>query len=642
MLNKKGLGIALIFIVLAATLGFFNRPKPAPFPFAGPIERLPDYRPPQEGLTLYPTGGPFGVDIIEAIAVGPTGTLFVGTYGGGLFRSEDEGQHWSPSNTGLQEKFIATLIALDAGKVFAGTVRAGLFQSRDDGFLWSRSNQGLEDLEIHTLFLRASGEILAGTSRGTYLSQDDGDTWAPFNEGLNDVRIQAIVETKEKTLYVGTLGRGIFKREPNSAIWESVIPGFSFQGLFERNVRTLVMGRDGALFAGTMSAGIFRTLDGGLSWEIGNAGLGNYSIRTLSMDAKGNLYAGTGEGVYFSENQGEHWAPLLEGMSNIQIHSFAVKQTGDLYAGSTDGIYRGGIRMPWEPLHEQLLISPILALDIGEEGVTVGTYGKGTYIHQQDSWVSDNVGLVNLSIMALARGPTYLYAITQDGVYRRQLGRHRWEPIETQVPGEPISIGVDSANRLYIGSTSGLFSSLDQGSRWEKEIAIGSEAVQDLAIQDRSILVATEKSLWSKSPEGQWTQVNAKAGSRFQHILWRPKKGVQVISDNGFWQQDTAGAWHALNEGLPPGLQIKALSADPHRSEVLYLGTDRGLFWSADNGETWMPAMLYQGQVYEGQVNQILPAGSGALWLGTEADGVVLGILKFPHTNLFQDWLSRF
>ncbi len=641
MLHKKGFWFFLALIVLGSILAFFNKPKQSPFPFAGAIEQLPDYRPPMSGLTLYPTGGPFGLDIIESIAVGPTGTLFVGTYGGGLFKSVDEGQHWEPSNIGLKEKFISSIMTLDAGKVFAGTVRAGLFQSQDDGFLWTSSNLGLEDVEVHTLLLRDSGEILAGTSRGPYLSQDDGASWRAFNEGLRDIRIQSIVETKDKTLYVGTLGHGIFKRESSGTEWESVIIGFSFQGLLERNIRTLVLGKDEALFAGTMSAGIFRSLDGGVTWEIGNAGLGNYSIRTLSTDAKENLYAGTGEGVYFSQDQGARWFPLLDGMENIQIHSFVVNQSGDLYVGSSDGVYRGGIQMAWEPLHEELLISPVLALNQGEEGVTVGTHGKGTYIHQKGNWVSDNVGLVNLSILAMARGQTYLYAITQDGVYRRQLGRHRWEPLEGRIPGEPTAIGVDASGLLYVASTSGLFSSGDQGGRWEKIEVIGSEPVKDLAIQDQAILVATEDSLWSKLPEGQWEKVETRAGSHFQHVLWRPNAGLQAVSNNELWGRDAKGDWQALNGGLPTGLQIKTLVADPDNSDVLYLGTDRGLFWSGDNGETWDSAFHYQGQVYEGQVNRILPAGSNAIWLATQMDGVVLGISKIPRKNLLLEWLNR-
>lgn len=642
MSRRRGIfSILILSLLLVGMVLFFNQPKPPPFPFVGPIEQLPDYRPPMEGVTLYPTGGPFGLDIIETITVGPSGTLFVGTFGGGLFKTTDEGRHWMPSNLGLKEKFISTLITLDEGTVFAGTVRAGLFKSEDDGAHWVSANQGLEDLEVQTMLLRVSGDILAGTGRGVYITRNKGQSWEPFNKGLSDISIQSLVETKEKTIFAGTQGRGIYKRELVEEEWVSVVAGFNFQGLIEGNIRTLVLGRQDALFAGTMASGIYRSLDGGEHWERGTAGLGSYSIRTLSIDGKGNLYAGTGEGVYFSEDDGASWFPLKEGMDDIQIHSFFANHAGDLYAGSSSGVYRGRIGLAWEALHEELLISPILALDYGVEGITVGTYGKGTYINRQDNWMSDNLGLVNLSILAMARGKTFLYAITRGGVYRRQLGRHRWEAVKGHLPGEPISIEVDLNGRLYIGSTRGLFSSSDQGRHWQKEEAIGTVPVNDMTVGPDGILVAVENAVWSKPTESGWEKIVTKEGSPFQHIFWRAKKGLLAVMENRLWERDLSGTWRELNEGLPEDVQIKSIAGDPYNSRLLYLGTDKGLFWSAKNGEEWHQARLYQGHFYEGQVNQILPTKTSAIWLATESEGVVLGFSKMARRNLFTQWLDR-
>src|SRR3569832_312102 len=166
MLNRKALLGLLALTVMIGFIAFFNKPKPLSFPFSAPISRRPDYRPPAEGITLYPTDGPFGVGVIQTVATGPGETLFVGTYGDGLFRSDDGGIHWVPANLGLGDKFIVNLTRLKEGVLFAGTIRAGLFRSRYDGRRWEPANQCLESAGGRAGAARPGGGGGAGAGRG--------------------------------------------------------------------------------------------------------------------------------------------------------------------------------------------------------------------------------------------------------------------------------------------------------------------------------------------------------------------------------------------------------------------------------------------------------------------------------------------
>ncbi len=637
--------IGLIFVaVLVGVATFFNQPKQRPFPFSSPLELLPDYQRPGEGVTLYPTGGPYGIDVIEAIALGRGETVFVGTFGGGIFKTEDDGAHWTPSNRGLQDKFISTLIILENETVFAATIRAGLFKSEDNGEHWVSTNVGLEKTDVKSMAVLSTGELLAGTGKGVYISHDEGGVWEPFNNNLDRVEIQSIVVTKDQTIFAATQGSGLYKREPGEEKWIQVVKGFLSPslGLEERTIRALVLGRGEALFAGTMGAGIYRSLDGGLHWGSANTGLGNFSIRTLAVDDQGRLYAGTGEGVFYSEDNGLQWFPLLEGMSNVQVHSFGVGKGGRLYAGTSGGVFLGKIGVVWESFHEQLLVSPVHALDYAAGVITVGTAGKGTYINRHDNWMSDNLGLVNLSIRGLAHGKAYLYAITGDGVYRRQLGRHQWQWLQEVPGGEVHAIGVDLMDHVYIGSEDGIFSSSDHGESWVREEDIGSTPVTALDVSGNTFFAATENAIWAQLPGAGWKSVITKEGSAFQVILWRAGKGLLAVTDNKIWERDLQGVWRELAGGGPEGVQIASIAVDPHNNDMLYAGTDRGLFWSIDNGTTWEQAQLYQGNPFEGKVSQVLPTDSIALWLATESDGVVLGIAKPARRNILERWLDAF
>jgi ligand-binding sensor domain-containing protein len=643
--------IPIVLLSLALMIGlivFFSKPQPLSFPFSVPIRQRPDYRPPAEGITLYPTDGPFGVGVIQTVAVGSGETLFVGTYGDGLFRSDDGGTHWAPANLGLGDKFIVNLTRVSEGLLFAGTIRAGLFKSRDEGRHWISANHGLENTDVHSMVSLPGGEIFAGTGQGVYLSRDKGEHWERFSTGLEGVMVHSIVATKDQTLYAATKGKGIFKRNPGADHWLQVIEGFDFEGVEERIVRALVLGRGEALFAGTMGAGIFRSLDGGHRWQRANAGLQSLSIRSLSTDGSGILYAGTGEGVSYSKDNGASWLPLQEGMTDGRIHSFTATEKGDLYAGTGGGLFRGRIQTPWKPLHQGLLISPIRTLDYGKEGVTVGTDGKGVFSDQGNNWAPDNIGLINLSVRAMARGKVFLYILTDDGIYRRQLGRHAWDSLEGNLPAKPISIGVDGADRLYVGTEKGLFFSQDHGKGWHLVNAVESVPIPALSVNGKKVLAAGTNTVWvgvtggtkeTAAPlvDGEWKKILSKEGEIFRFAGWGKGEQFFVASDRKIWEGNLQGNWKELKGRLPGEGTVTSLAVDPETHDVLYVGSDRGLFWSNDGGAEWHLARLYQGGRFEKRVNQILPTASPALWVATEEDGVFLGIERIPKKN----WLQR-
>ncbi len=639
MTVKKAFAGLILVAIFVGVGTLFNQPKGLSVPFAQSMRLQPDYRPPGEGLTLYATGGPFGFDVIEATATGTDGSIFVGTFGGGLFKSEDQGKHWRPVNRGLHDKFISTLFVLENGKVFAGTIRAGLFMSEDQGENWISVNKGLEKTDVTTLTVLTSGALLAGTGKGVYISHNQGQLWEPFNTGLEHTQIKSIAIDKDENLYAGTQGLGIFKREPRGERWFSIVNGFAFKGLEERSVRTLLFNRDEVLFAGTMAAGVFRSADRGSTWQHANVGLENLSIRGLAYDNDGVLYVGTGIGVYYSKNQGETWQALNNGMSDVQIHSFSASPSGAVYIGVSDGLYFGKINTAWQPLHESLMISPILSLSYGENQITVGTDGKGTYINYQDKhWMSDNLGLVNLTIRALVRDNAFLYAMTEAGIYRRQLGRHQWSRLNKAPASAGQAMTVDVNKRLYLGMPDGLYHSSDHGDTWSKISEIGADPVTAFAVAGETVFAATAHQIWSKTPEGPWEKILTKEEGIFHQMLWQPEKGLLALSNQALWQRDLAGTWKSFDtEGLK-GARILSLAVDPHNSDLLYIGTDQGLYWSADNAITWQRAQDSRGETFEGRVNQVLTTDTSALWLATEADGVFLGISKPAERTLIEKW----
>ncbi|HET7094232.1 MAG TPA: hypothetical protein VFI22_12150, partial [Thermomicrobiales bacterium] len=78
---------------------------------------------------------------ISAIHAWPGADGFIilaGSYGDGLFRSEDGGAHWAPIREGLTAPAfrVITPDPLEPGAILCGTEPARIFRSRDGGLIW--------------------------------------------------------------------------------------------------------------------------------------------------------------------------------------------------------------------------------------------------------------------------------------------------------------------------------------------------------------------------------------------------------------------------------------------------------------------------------------------------------------------------
>jgi photosystem II stability/assembly factor-like uncharacterized protein len=122
--------------------------------------------------------------------------ILAGSYGNGLFRSEDDGQHWAPANEGLTAPAFRTIVIdpLDAGAILCGTEPARIFRSRDGGRSWQelagiRALAGYEEWylpyspragALRNIYAPPGGNrLLASVEVGGLLdSHDGGATWS--------------------------------------------------------------------------------------------------------------------------------------------------------------------------------------------------------------------------------------------------------------------------------------------------------------------------------------------------------------------------------------------------------------------------------------------------------------------------------
>ncbi len=276
---------------------------------------------------------------IQALAVAKNHTVYAGSFGMGVFRSDDRGRSWAAANEGLNDPFVLALATSEDGAVYAGTFRHGVFRSRDEGKSWQAINEGLKRLEVKALLIEG-GTIYAGTGDGVYRLPERETRWVPVTKGLDDTLVHSLAMAADRTLYAGTSGKGLFRFKADASAWTRLSHGLvDHEGLVENFIRVLAVDRDQALYAGTFDGGVFRSGDGGQTWRPISRALPNDSIRGIIASDKG-LFVATGRGIFKSLNQGRQWVPLNKGLAELSVQVLILSGDGALYAGTSAGIFR--------------------------------------------------------------------------------------------------------------------------------------------------------------------------------------------------------------------------------------------------------------------------------------------------------------
>ena len=134
------------------------------------------------------------------------GMLYAGTYGSGVFRSDDKGNSWIAVNTGLTDRTVSTLLVVNEDTVFAGTSEGGVFRTMDGGNSWVETNIGITNATVSELevvgdkiYTRVGGQIV--------YSADGGESWQPVRLPSMTIKYDfPSLSVSDGELYVGAVG----------------------------------------------------------------------------------------------------------------------------------------------------------------------------------------------------------------------------------------------------------------------------------------------------------------------------------------------------------------------------------------------------------------------------------------------------
>ncbi|MGZ5436189.1 MAG: VPS10 domain-containing protein [Pyrinomonadaceae bacterium] len=576
-------------------------------------------------------------------------------HGDGVYKSTDAGKTWK--KMGLDATQHISRIVIDPrnpnivivaaqGALYSSSKERGIYKSTDGGATWKNvlfvndKTGGAElsmDMTNPRILYAAMWEhgrlpwkvISGGPGSGLYKSTDQGETWDRLKEGLPEemgkmsITVSRSNPEKVYALIEGDSDKeagGLFVSNDAGKKWSRITNDHRLVQRAWYYIELFIDPKDEHTIY-VLSAPALRSIDGGRTWETLSGTHGDFHDLWINPDDSKNFVISNDGGVAITFNAGRTWS-TQSNMPTAQMYRINVDNQFPyrIYGGQQDNtsvsiahreLGGGGISTAsWT--YSAGGESAFLAFDPDDPKLVLGGSYQGT------------IEVLNVN----AKGGTGIMAapIQYLGMDAKDLKyRFNWNA--------PIIWSKHEPNTFYHGAQYVLKTS-DWGKTWkeaspdltrnEKEKqgkgggpytneAVGAENYGTLAYIMES---PHEKGvIWTGSDDGlvyltrdggaNWKNVTPRglAESLINAIEVSPyDKATAYIATTrykfndhrpGLYKTTDYGAtWSKIDNGIPANAFTRVVREDDVRKDLLFAGTELGVFISWDGGRNWSPFQL--------------------------------------------------
>ncbi|MBK6410498.1 MAG: hypothetical protein IPF78_12525 [Flavobacteriales bacterium] len=191
---------------------------------------------------------------ISALALGKDGTIWVGTYGDGLFGLQKDGTpvEYNEAN-GLLQNNVRALLVDRRDRLWAGT-KFGVDLLEDGRLRAYTVHQGMPNDNVWCLFEDDGGGLWFGTD-GAGVLRYAGESYVTYTvtEGLCSDLVMCALSDKHGDIWLGTYGNGVCRMDgmaqistldglPNNTVWCGLVDRDSSCGSAPATASAIVNG----------------------------------------------------------------------------------------------------------------------------------------------------------------------------------------------------------------------------------------------------------------------------------------------------------------------------------------------------------------------------------------------------------------
>jgi photosystem II stability/assembly factor-like uncharacterized protein len=537
------------------------------------------------------------------------------------------------------------VLVASEGPLWSAGGERGVYRTTDGGATWAPvlqidDNTGVTDLEFDPsnpdVVYAASyqrrrhvwGFLAGGPKSGIHKSMDNGRTWRQVTRGLpngDKGKIGLAVTAADPSRVYATIEasaseRGFYRSDDRGESWEkrnAYISGGTGPHYYEE----IEASQTNPDLVYQMDVFLHVTRDGGRTFNNLETGhdkhSDNHALWIDPADAR-HLLVGTDAGLFESFDDGERWRHFPN-MPIAQLYKVALNDRQPFYdvlAGAQDlGTLHGPSRT------------------MNQDG-----------IRNQDWYVP--LGADGYGVAFAPNDPDVMYLMWQEGnLYRKDRRNEEsvairpmsaaGDPPDRWNWDSPLLVSPHQPDRIYFGSQR-LWRSDDRGSSWSAisgDLTLGLDRYEQRfigrtwsvdALHDNGAMskYATLTAI-SESPreagmlvvgtDDGLVQVSANAGGSWQRAASLPGlPALSFVNDVELGQHDArtvfvaadahkigdfrpylyassdlGRTWRSIAGDLPLGAIVWAIQQDHVRPELLFAGTERGLFWSPNGGTNW-------------------------------------------------------
>ncbi|MEW5917684.1 MAG: glycosyl hydrolase, partial [Gemmatimonadota bacterium] len=606
------------------------------------------------------------------------------SWGDGVYKSADGGRTWV--NMGLKDSKQIARIIVDPvdydvvyvaalGNLWAGGGDRGVYKTTDGGVTWARileagpfagATELVMDPANNKVLYAATYQRLrsswgfngGGDASAIYKTTDAGRTWTKLTKGIPAGPL-------------GRIGLDIYRKNPNvlyariehqteSGTYRSDDAGASWTKLSNVNPRPMYFSQirvdpqtDSRIYV--LGVQLHVSDDGGRTFHNEGARQIHVDFHAMWVNPKNpdHLILGGDGGVGISYDRSKTYVWL----NNLPV--------GQFYHVAFDNQFPytvcGGLQdnNTW----------------CGPSAVR-NEWGIGN-----DEWfiIGGGDGFVG---MVDPTNPRVMYAESQNGNMNRidRLTNERTSIRPEPTTGErayrwnwdtPLILSPHDGNTVYAASNR-VFKSSDRGHTWraispDLTLQLDRDTLELMGVKGRDIRLAANDGvssfgtlstvhespvrrgvIWTGSDDGQlhvtrddggsWTNVTSKLPGvpKWTYISRvepsRTAEGTVYVTLDGhrlgdfatyvFTSSDFGGTWSSVAGDLPKGEVARTITEDLKNPDVLYLGTESGLWFTYDRGKHWLPIKgrfptvpVYEIAVHPRENAMIVATHGRALWI---------------------------